>query len=271
MITPDLPSFYEDAVACASVKSTTTLAGTIEGMFGLNRNRVPKPFLHRIFPGGVQPHITEGWIYGTEETKIYGGYDEHHAVDFAVPTGTPVLAAADGWALASFEEVPIRYPGPQARTWQGQPVFWGFGLFVMILHKNGLVTYYAHLHRLADRVQAAYLAPQVLSPDDVVPPHTVFTKDDFCKNYPAVSVCTGDVIGYSGITGMGMGRRTYDNWLAGKPYAVNDEEHVHFALSPLPAVTADAPYVDPFGIHGLAEAYPAYSSNWALPRSLWLR
>jgi len=141
----------------------------------------------------------------------------------------------------------------------------------MILHKNGLVTYYAHLHKLADELQPAYLAPQLASPVDVVPPHSVFTKEDFRKNYPAVPVHAGDVIGYSGITGMGMGHPTYYNWLRGKPYRANDEEHVHFAVSPLPAVTAEGHYIDPFNIHQYADAYPRYTDDWArLPGSLWL-
>ncbi|GEM_PF-5923451 len=235
-------------------------------------HRQPRPFLHRIFPDSVHPGITEGWIYGPHETEVYGGYNEHHAVDFAVPTGTPVLAAADGLALASFEEVPIRYPGLQARTWRGQPIFWGLGLFVVILHKKGLVTCYAHLHQLSDRLQAAYILPHDRSSDEVVAPFAALNARDFRHTYHAAKIKAGDIIGYSGITGMGKGVRTYDDWLAGKPYAVNDEEHVHFAVSTLPAVTASTQYIDPFGIHGLAEAYPSYDENWSvLPHSLWRR
>jgi murein DD-endopeptidase MepM/ murein hydrolase activator NlpD len=236
-------------------------------MFRFSRKHLP--FLHRIFPSGVYPAIVEGWIYGQEETKVYGGYDAHQGVDFAVPTGTPVLAAADGLALASFEEVPIRYPGSDVRTLDGEPIFWGLGLFVLILHKNGLVTYYGHLHRLADSLQAAYCMPQV-SPGAVMPPHIGLDRKDF-RRYGAIRIPAGEVIGQSGITGMGRGTRTYDNWLRRKPYTVNDEEHVHFAISSLPALSTEAVYIDPFAIHAYAPSYPSYADNWSrLPGSLWL-
>src|SRR4051812_40600064 len=101
-----------------------------------------RPFLHRIFRSGVTPKIVEGWTYSPQEVELYGGYSAHQAVDFAVPAGTPVLAAAGGLALASFEEVPIRYPGTEPRTWHGEPVFWGHGLHIAIVHRNQHVTIY---------------------------------------------------------------------------------------------------------------------------------
>lgn len=231
-----------------------------------------KPFLGRIFTADVAPKISEGWLYGPEETAIYGGYDAHHAVDFAVPLGTPVLAAADGIAVASFEEVAIRYPGPEARTWRGESVFWGYGLFVIVLHANGLTTAYAHLHRLALALQRVYLKPFEHADGDVTAPITRLEAQDFHTTYPAVRIKAGEIIGFSGITGMGMGGRTYDNWRHNKPYRANDEEHVHFALSRLPAFTAETEYLDPFNIYGAHAAdYPAYREDWSgLPGSLWL-
>jgi murein DD-endopeptidase MepM/ murein hydrolase activator NlpD len=237
-------------------------------MFGSPRRY--KPFLRRIFPKAVHPDIVEGWIYGAEETAIYGGYDRHHGIDFATPMGTPVLAAAEGWALASFEEVPIRYPGNEVRMWRGSPIFWGLGLFVAILHKNGLVTYYGHLHRLSDPLQEAYRVPQDFPPDVVVPPFATLRAEDF-QEHRACYVHAGDRIGYTGITGMGKGTRTYDNWRTGMPYTVNDEEHLHFAVSSLPALAAGTVFLDPFAKHAYASDYPKYTDNWRrLPNSLWV-
>lgn len=237
-------------------------------------NRNPAPFLHRIFSKTAVPTITEGWIYSAEEAKIYGGFNEHQAVDFAVPTGTPVLAAADGLAIASFYELPIRYPDDKDRTWKGKPVYWGFGLYILILHENSLLTVYGHLHSLAPEFQVsnAYIKPTEEANSDLIPPILEVKAEDFGTKFPAVKVSAGQLIGYSGITGMGLGQRTYDNWLAGRPYEVCDEEHVHFAVSTLPGPEADGSVsFDPFGIRGLGATYPRSQNDWSkLSGSLWL-
>src|ERR1700733_2209058 len=54
----------------------------------------------------------------------------HKGVDFAVPTGTPVMAAGEGM---------IDFMG-----WSN-----GYGNFVKINHSNGLSTAYGHLSRFA--------------------------------------------------------------------------------------------------------------------------
>lgn len=237
------------------------------------RTTPPKPFLSRIFQPSVKPDISEGWTYGVEEAEIYGGYTAHEAVDFAVPLGTQVLAAADGLALAGFEEVRIRYPGNTPRTWQGEPVFWGYGLFVVLLHDNGLVTVYGHLHRISPVIwNQTYTEPTQHPNGDVTSPLPSLGRKEFQKVYAAVKVKRGDVIGQSGITGMGIGAPTYPDWLQKRPYRANDEEHVHFAVCTLPALDAATAYIDPFGIHGYAAAYPSWETDWsALPNSLWLR
>ena len=240
---------------------------TIHAMRGKTR-----PFLSRIFGNSLTPIINEVWRYSEQEAAVYGGYTDHHGIDFAVPSGTPVLAAASGYALASFEEVPIRHPGPQQNIWQGEPVYWGLGLFVIIVHSDGFTTTYAHLQAVAPQLNRAYIEP-LLSRSDAIPPFAPLQDLKSARQHGAVKVRAGQLIGYSGITGMGMGVRTYDNWLAGKPYRVNDDEHVHFAVSSMPALAAGTAYVDPFGIYGAAAAeYPAYMSDWSqLPGSLWLQ
>jgi hypothetical protein len=87
-----------------------------------------------------------------------------------------------------------------------------------------------------------------------------------------VRVKADQVLGYAGITGMGWGQRTYDNWLRGIPYQSNDETHLHFALSDLPALDSETTFLDPFGVYSGLAAYPAYDTDWStLLGSLWLK
>ncbi|MCD6531540.1 M23 family metallopeptidase [bacterium] len=61
-------------------------------------------------------------------------YRPHLGVDYAAPTGTPVVASGDGVVV---------YAG-----WKG-----GFGKFIHIKHKNGIETMYGHLSRFAKGIR----------------------------------------------------------------------------------------------------------------------
>jgi murein DD-endopeptidase MepM/ murein hydrolase activator NlpD len=54
----------------------------------------------------------------------------HHGIDYAAPHGTPIWAVADGEVIY--------------RGWAG-----GFGNLVKVRHRNGYISYYAHLSRFA--------------------------------------------------------------------------------------------------------------------------
>lgn len=83
---------------------------------------------------GWRPDATFIWplkgrltsLFGRRIHPIYGTPDFHTGIDFGVPVGTEVHAAAAG---------KVSFAG-----WQG-----GYGLLVVIDHGDGLSTYYAHL------------------------------------------------------------------------------------------------------------------------------
>lgn len=58
----------------------------------------------------------------------------HHGIDYAAPYGTPVYAVADGEVIFA--------------GWKG-----GYGNFVKIKHKNGYITGYGHLRRIASFIR----------------------------------------------------------------------------------------------------------------------
>lgn len=68
--------------------------------------------------------------FGLRHHPVLGFTRLHAGVDFAAPTGTPVLAAGAGRVVQA---------GPNG----------GYGRWVMISHDNGLATGYAHMSRIA--------------------------------------------------------------------------------------------------------------------------
>ena len=72
--------------------------------------------------------------FGTRRHPLLGITRMHTGVDWAAPTGTPILAGADG----TVERV-----GRQG----------GYGNYIRIRHANGFATAYGHMSRYADGVQ----------------------------------------------------------------------------------------------------------------------
>jgi murein DD-endopeptidase MepM/ murein hydrolase activator NlpD len=63
----------------------------------------------------------------------------HNGVDFGIPTGTPVLSAADGMVEASGNT-------------DAHPGCYSYGKWVLIRHTNGLSTLYGHLSQISASV-----------------------------------------------------------------------------------------------------------------------
>lgn len=72
--------------------------------------------------------------FGLRRHPVLGFTRLHAGIDFAAPTGTPILAAGDGRIVEA---------GPNR----------GYGRWVKIRHDNGLATGYAHLSRIAPGVR----------------------------------------------------------------------------------------------------------------------
>lgn len=84
-----------------------------------------------------------------ENPKIYGkwGYAGHNGIDYAVPTGTPIVAAADGVvAKISYEAG-------------------GYGNYIQLNHDGGQ-TYYAHLQQTAVSIGQQVRAGDVIAYSD---------------------------------------------------------------------------------------------------------
>lgn len=104
----------------------------------------------------VRP-VSAGWRlvggFGFRRDPLLGIIRAHQGVDFAAPVGTPVIAAARG------EIVEAKRNG-------------GFGTYVLVRHREGVETEYAHLSRIASGIE------------------------------PGACVSAGGVIGYVGSTGL---------------------------------------------------------------------
>ena len=82
--------------------------------------------------------VHHGWFFDNG--------DNHYGIDYIQPLGTPVLAAADGKAMASTQP-----PDPSKDA---------YGLFVLIKHANGYSTLYAHLSGIAPAISPALFPHQ---------------------------------------------------------------------------------------------------------------
>ena len=101
------------------------------------------------------------------QTQNIHGYN---AVDLAAPTGTPIMAAADGTVIVA-----------KSGGWNG-----GYGSYVVIQHGNGSQTLYAHMSKVAAYDGESVVQGQVIGyvgeTGDATGPHVHFEIRDGIRN-----------------------------------------------------------------------------------------
>ena len=95
---------------------------------------------------GIPPTLSFAWPVSGKHSSAFGARDgrAHRGIDIAVPTGTPVCAAAAGT---------VQFAGERG----------GYGLCVDLMHAGGYMTRYAHNSELCVQVGQAVGAGALLA------------------------------------------------------------------------------------------------------------
>lgn len=214
-------------------------------------------FLSIPFSRGTEYRVLQGWIYSAREQAIYHAQD-HMAIDFATRRGTPVLAAADGLALATYQCEP-------GGTYKGKRVGKGLGLFVQVWHPERQVfTMYGHLSAVAKEIP--YYKPEIHG--EYYEPVIVYRPGDQISSVQTKTVRRGEVIGSVGDTGCYWGyKETPGQRPDPQKYPSLDGPNLHYQVYKRGSSGKIDSWYDPFGIYGKAVEY----QNPTLPdTSLWL-
>jgi hypothetical protein len=247
---------------------------------------IPEPYLRVPFRVAdyEQVPVLAGWHYDADEIAIHG-INYHGAIDWALSLGSPVLAAADGYAVAFWDErwlTETTEAGEQPRLLNGQPMTFGQGLTVQIYHGRGRYTQYGHLSGLSEMNIPFY--DSVLDEQGNRLPHTIRTElvREYQRAGVARKVKAGDMIGFVGVTGGAIGAMSYDRWkqigTSFKPgdYPTYMDPHLHFVEFGRSLKSRHPLRRDPFGLYATAENYPSDLRLWPQATSdqrhhpLWL-
>ncbi|HSH31871.1 MAG TPA: M23 family metallopeptidase [Candidatus Saccharimonadales bacterium] len=220
--------------------------------------------------------MTEGWVYSAEESSIHG-MTQHQAVDFGLPVGTPVLAAASGWAVASYHGVFLYDKGTGAsqrkRLYKSEPLTAGLGLFVQIYHPEAnTFCQYGHLSKVESRIP--FNSPVEENGEWIPGGHTIPVDEYQAKG---CWVNQGDKIGEVGVTGLTVGRPDYPDCLNAVRYESWDEPHLHLYTFKRTKGQTRSQKFDPYNIYRDYRCYPdsvRSSDLWSERRSstltLWM-
>ncbi|MBU2595266.1 M23 family metallopeptidase [Patescibacteria group bacterium] len=215
-----------------------------------------RPFLALPFPRGTKCYISEGWTYSAEEQAIHG-HIKHRGIDFDAERNTPILAAADGWVIASYHQK------PNPINYEGKPIGMALGRFVQIWHpEQGVYTQYGHLERIAEDIPCI----KPTQTNDGWDPTFIYQPNG--QEIPGwKEIKRGQVIGYMGDSGLYWGTPPQG---PDSPMGPSwDEVHLHFEVYQRAPDGMKNIWFDPFAIEGSVADYQDVSQ----PREdeLWLR
>lgn len=218
-----------------------------------NKDKFIVPFAEEI------PQITESWLYSLQERSIHGNTN-HGGIDFAAPRGTPVYAAADGYAVSS------THLSVLAKSYEDKPIGFGLGEFVQIWHpEQGVYSSYSHLNSVVGNIP--YFEPEC-DEHGFCDPEIVYHNPRYIQSRGKF-VKQGDLIGYVGDSGLSWG---YEETPRGghdiKRQPSWDETHLHFEIYTRDTVNFfKAKRYDPFSIYGRVDQY--IEQSYTSPKSLW--
>lgn len=205
--------------------------------------RLRHPILTLPFESGLY-EISAGWFYGSLDlvTK-FAAHNQHRGVDFNLMRGTPVSAAASGWAIASYHQYLFRNEKDRRRfvRYKGKLCGMGQGNFVIIYHpKRRLFTQYGHLEKLNPAIP--FYKPE--KKRGLVQPPVKKFQSRFFNKKNAHRVKRGEVIGWVGDSGIIGG------W---------DKPHLHFEVYRYRDKEGKKPedsHLDPYDLYKTAKHYP---------------
>jgi hypothetical protein len=265
--------------------------------------RPPKAFLQPLFQSDAKPVIATGFEYTPAERAVHG-VKTHNAIDFDVARGTPVLAPADGYYVATYGEVLLRndddmprslslaeakrgnpsnldlQPPKSGTRW---PIYFG-SMVVQGWHPPGRYTQFAHLDYVEPSIR--YYQPEAEGNGDLkFNPILRVPTATYRRTNVASWLKAGALIGVTGMTGCGWGERCYERarfGRGGRPdfrqadYTYYTSPHLHFMVFSRRSTAKARPplaFWDPFGVYkDITAGYPTGPlATWSqTPRSLWL-
>ena len=234
---------------------------------------VPDPFLGPLFGDYGVVKLGSCWNYDAAETGAHG-IELHEAIDLDAPRGTEVLAPCGGWAVATWQEAPIVGSDDKQRLWQGRPVWFGTGLTVQVWVPGVGYVQLGHLQSVIPAIP--FYKPTQDKAGNLLPQNLRVPVSQYGRQVKAYRVKAGEVIGMVGVTGCGLGARTYDTWCECEQYSHYDVPHVHLVVFRRTRKLRKAVRWDPFGIYGKRDRYPADPREWHKHRrgqkhhGLWL-
>jgi murein DD-endopeptidase MepM/ murein hydrolase activator NlpD len=123
----DTPELQKLRLINAAITSVIPQISQITGAMEAQRTLLADMPTRRPLGGGIRGYLTQG--FGPSRDPFTGEYQFHTGVDLAYMPGAPIIAAANGTVVrADFDAT-------------------GYGLFVIMRHRYGFYTRYAHMQR----------------------------------------------------------------------------------------------------------------------------